>query len=112
MPSQQQNNENPGSNNPYTAGYSTGFSVATLGTVPLGHTYDPLAQWEANVSWDNPITDFLFEIVPAENPTEKGASGKKSTQKKSTEKKSTQKQQATHSKPTESKPAQKKPKTK
>ncbi|OBT97154.1 hypothetical protein VE01_04842 [Pseudogymnoascus verrucosus] len=113
MPSQQQNNKYPGSNAPYIAGLSTGFSLDTLATAPLGPTYDRLAEWADNTSTrDNPVTDFLFEIVPVENPTEKGTSGKKSTQKKSTNKKSTQRQDAAHNKSTEKKPTQKKQKTK
>ncbi|OBT84642.1 hypothetical protein VE02_07068 [Pseudogymnoascus sp. 03VT05] len=101
----------PKSTHPHTGHV---FSLATIGNASVGPIYDPLAQWAANTfTRDNPVTDFLFEIGPVENPTEKGpTSEKKTTRKKSTEKKSTQKQQAAHNKSTEKKPAHKKPKTK
>ncbi|OBT75452.1 hypothetical protein VF21_05731 [Pseudogymnoascus sp. 05NY08] len=107
MPSQKQNNGKSGSNVPYNPGPSTSFSLATIGTASVGPNYDPLAQWAASTfTRDNPVTDFLFEIGPVENPTEKGTSRKKSTQKK------TEKQHAAHNKSTEKKPAHKKLKTK
>ncbi|KFZ05778.1 hypothetical protein V501_08026 [Pseudogymnoascus sp. VKM F-4519 (FW-2642)] len=113
MSPQQQNNRNLGDNASANVGPRMGFSFPTLATTPIGPMYDPLAEWETNVSpRDNPVTDFLFEIVAIENPTMKGTSGIKSTQKTSTEKKSTQKQHAAHNKSTEKKPAQKKQKTK
>ncbi|KFZ18334.1 hypothetical protein V502_04147 [Pseudogymnoascus sp. VKM F-4520 (FW-2644)] len=101
MSSQQQNIGNTGGNASANAEASTKFSYAALATTPLGPTYNPFAEWEANVSRrDNPMTDFLFESVAVEEPAQTESTQKKSTQKKSTAQK----------KPAEKKSTQKKPK--
>ncbi|OBT60799.1 hypothetical protein VE03_09892 [Pseudogymnoascus sp. 23342-1-I1] len=84
MSSQQQNTENSGGNASVNAKSIMGFPLASLATTPLGPTYNPLAEWEANVSRrDNPRTDFLFESGGAvENPTQEKRAKKKSTPKK------------------------------
>ncbi|KFY23500.1 hypothetical protein V493_05829 [Pseudogymnoascus sp. VKM F-4281 (FW-2241)] len=96
MSSQQQNSVNSGRNVPSSAGPSTGFSLDTLSTAPLGPTYNPFAEWESNTSRrDNPITDFLFDCTAVDEPTQKESGQKTMTEKKPTSKKSTQKKPKT-----------------
>ncbi|KFY53316.1 hypothetical protein V496_07709 [Pseudogymnoascus sp. VKM F-4515 (FW-2607)] len=105
MSSQKQNTGNPGGNGSANAGPSTAFSLATLAAAPLGPAYNPVGEWEANVSRrDNLVTDFLFESATVD----------KSTIKKSTQKKSTPKKRAApaQEKSSDKKSTDKKPKTK
>ncbi|KFY98153.1 hypothetical protein V498_01619 [Pseudogymnoascus sp. VKM F-4517 (FW-2822)] len=74
MSPQQQINRNGGGSTSGNAGPSMGsrFSLAILAAGPLGPPHYPLDEWSTNVSrGDNPVTDFLFKIIPVEKPTQK-----------------------------------------
>jgi hypothetical protein len=56
---------------PLTQTTSSRFSLAILAAAPLGPSHYPLVEWSTNISRrDNPLTDFLFEFIPVEKPTQ------------------------------------------
>ncbi|KFY05156.1 hypothetical protein O988_00218 [Pseudogymnoascus sp. VKM F-3808] len=72
MSPQQHIHRNGGGSTSGNAGPSMGLSLAILAAGRLGPPHYPLVEWSTNVSrGDNPVTDFLFELITVEKPTQK-----------------------------------------